>query len=158
MNITIILSKLEELPQELRLLAKRKDFLSNLREQLLKKAHILEKYRYSNEAGLEALLKQIEVFNQELKQIAYKEEFFKQEHKFYQKQKLKIESFLEGNDYEKEIYREKYLNKYSITKISIRHNNIQKTTIHNIIKKVEKDVEELLNEYLFQEWLGNLKN
>ena len=155
MNITIILNKLENLPEELRLTEKRKEFLFNLENQFLKRKNWLEKYRYSNEAGLIALEQQISITQKEIKELEYKIKFLKEEIKFYKLCKVSIEEFLEGNDYEKEIYREKYLNKYSMTKISIRHNNIQANTINNIIKKVEKDVQKFLNEYLFHEWLNN---
>lgn len=156
MNITLILNKLENLPKEVKGITKRKEFLINLEDQFLKKKNLLERYRYSNEAGIEALEKQINCLKKELKQLTYKEEFLKQELSFYRSQKIKIESFLAGNDYEKEIYREKYIDKYSITKISVRHNNIQETTIRNILRKVEKDVQNFLSEDLFQEWLGSL--
>ena len=41
-----------------------------------------------------------------------------------------------------------------MTKISIRHNNIQDSTIRNILKKVEEDLEKFLSDDLFNDWLA----
>lgn len=43
-----------------------------------------------------------------------------------------------ANDYDKQIYMEKKLFKWSNAKISSRHNGISKSQIYNIIKKIER--------------------
>ena len=51
----------------------------------------------------------------------------------------KYNNFKKHNDYDKQIYTEKKLFKWSNAKISARHNNISRTRIWNIINKIEKN-------------------
>lgn len=154
MNIKDICKRLEYLPKEINSLSKRKEFLFHLKDEFLKKEQKYKEFNYSNEAGIKALFNKINLLNEEIKQLCYKEEFLKEELKFYQKRLGKIKDFLSDNDYEKEIYKEKYIQNYSMTKISIRHNNIQDTTIRNILKKVEEELEKFLSDDLFNDWLA----
>lgn len=50
----------------------------------------------------------------------------------------KYNIYKEANDYDKQIYMEKKLFKWSNAKISARHNGISKSQIYNIINKIEK--------------------
>ena len=51
----------------------------------------------------------------------------------------KYNIFKEANEYDKQIYIEKKLLKWSNGKISLKHNGISRTQIWNIIQKFEKD-------------------
>ena len=51
----------------------------------------------------------------------------------------KFNNFKEHNDYDKQIYIEKKLFKWSNAKISARHGGITKRTINRIVKKVEEN-------------------
>ncbi len=50
----------------------------------------------------------------------------------------KYELYRKANDYDKQIYIEKRLFKWSNAKISAKHNNLSRTQIWNIINKFEK--------------------
>lgn len=54
----------------------------------------------------------------------------------------KYNNFKKHNDYDKQIYTEKKLFKWSNTKISARHGRISRTQIWNIVNKIENDSEQ----------------
>ena len=51
----------------------------------------------------------------------------------------KYNIFKEANDYDRQIYMEKKLLKWSNAKISVKHNNLGKSQIYRIIDKIEKN-------------------
>ena len=53
----------------------------------------------------------------------------------------KYNIFKEANDYDKQIYMEKKLLRWSNSRISLKHNGIGKSQIYRIIKKIEKKSE-----------------